>query len=329
LINGRVPIDRFESVVEGAARTLRIEPLPEEGRPVEFTGAVGRFSVRAEAQPLNPVVGESVKLVVRIEGEGNLTIFDPPHPGELEGFHVRGSIEDRSWKHRTIIYDLMPLDTSVDAVPPIRFAFFDTASPARYRMIETEPIPLAVRPQADGTHRVAPLSETARGLVAGKNDLFGLKPVNALSRPYRPRQPALAWLVAAIAGPWLLALGLLCWLRARERDRLDPAGARARSAAVRFRSCLKRGDCDPAKAFAAYLAARLHRPDAAVIVPDLEDMLLGAGILNKRADRAAAMLAELVAKRYGSGAADEDRSNDLCELVEELERDFQVVRRAP
>lgn len=329
LINGRVPIDRFECVVKGAARTLRIEPLPEEGRPAEFTGAVGRFSVRAEAQPLNPVVGESVKLVVRIEGEGNLTIFDPPHPGELEGFHVRGSIEDRSWTHRTIIFDLMPLNTSVDAVPPIRFAFFDTVSPARYRMIETEPIPLAVRPQADGTRRVAPLSETARGLVAGKNDLFGLKPVTALSRHDRSRQPALAWLVAAIAGPWLLALGLLFWLRARERDRLDPAGARARTASARFRSCLKRCDCDPAQAFAAYLAARLRRPDAAVIAPDLEDKLLGAGIPNKTADRAAALLAELVAKRYGSGAADKDRSTDLCDLVGELERDFQVVRRTP
>jgi hypothetical protein len=43
-------------------------------------------------------------------------------------------------------YDLAPLDASVAAVPPIRFAFFDTTPPAGYRTIETEPIALSVRP---------------------------------------------------------------------------------------------------------------------------------------------------------------------------------------
>src|SRR4029079_18428198 len=52
---GRVPSDRHDAYVKGKARTLSILPLPEEGRPREFSGAVGRFGVQAEASPMELV----------------------------------------------------------------------------------------------------------------------------------------------------------------------------------------------------------------------------------------------------------------------------------
>ncbi|MFO0984963.1 MAG: hypothetical protein U1E76_25080 [Planctomycetota bacterium] len=50
-VNGHVAVDRHDAWVRGAPLTVAIRPLPEEGRPPQFSGAVGRFSVRAEVEP--------------------------------------------------------------------------------------------------------------------------------------------------------------------------------------------------------------------------------------------------------------------------------------
>jgi hypothetical protein len=58
--------------------TLRVLPLPEEGRPPGFQGAVGNFSVRAEMDKSEVHADEAVSLRVTVEGEGNFKTMGPP-----------------------------------------------------------------------------------------------------------------------------------------------------------------------------------------------------------------------------------------------------------
>jgi len=51
--------------------TMHVLPLPEEGRPAHFTGAIGNFNVAGEAQPATVGVGEPVTLRFEVRGEGN------------------------------------------------------------------------------------------------------------------------------------------------------------------------------------------------------------------------------------------------------------------
>lgn len=141
---GRVPVDRREESTRGAPVTIEVRALPEAGRPAGFTGAVGQFTVAAEAAPRTVDAGAPLKLLLRIGGEGNLARFETPRLDGLAGFHVYGMLDDRAAPRRTITYDVAPLDGSVTEVPSIPFSYFDPRAEA-YRTARTEPIPLTVR----------------------------------------------------------------------------------------------------------------------------------------------------------------------------------------
>ncbi len=149
-VSGPVAKDRVDAFVRGSPLALTIRPLPEAGRPAEFTGAIGRFSCWTEARPAVVELGGSLKLVLSIEGEGNLDRFDAPRLDDLAGFTVHGVIDDKSPARRTITYDLAPRHADITAVPGIPFAFFDVGPPPQYRLVHTSPIPIVVqRPAID------------------------------------------------------------------------------------------------------------------------------------------------------------------------------------
>ncbi|MFH1312387.1 MAG: BatD family protein [Candidatus Eisenbacteria bacterium] len=88
---GRDPFGAFGRR-EGAAQTTPIEievlPLPRQGRPADFTGAVGKFSLSATASAQEVRVGESLTLSIRVRGRGNLkSIGEIPLP-EIRDFRV-------------------------------------------------------------------------------------------------------------------------------------------------------------------------------------------------------------------------------------------------
>lgn len=310
-LRGPVAEDRRDSTVQGQPLVLRILPLPEAGRPREFAGAVGRFQVTAEAAPHELRVGETLRLVLEIVGDGNLAHFDPPRLDGLQQFHVFGQIESRSGNRRRITYDVTPLSASVVEVPPIRFAFFDPAPAAGYRTVTTQPIPLRVRPNA----RFAPPVRAARS-GATRRDIYGIRPVGPRSRAAHELSGVL--LVLVLIAPWLLALGFLTWRRARAAGRVPTRSMRCRMAAARFRSRAGESGADPGRTFAVFLAACLDCPVAAVIAPELPARLVRAGVPGELAERAAALLETLVARRYG-GPADVYAMQAASDVVDMLE----------
>lgn len=323
--NGRVPAEKRDTVLTGASLTLRIASWPEIGRPPAnvFGGAVGRFTIAAAAAPREIEVGKSLKLTLRIEGEGNCELFEaPPLDAALQGFHVYGKIEEKSATRRVVTYDVAPLRADVTAVPPIEFAFFEPGGEAEgmgaYRTIETEAIPLVVRPGPGGepARTAAP-----SGSAPGVDDIYDLKTIATAEDDAAPLSRPL--LVIAIALPFLLALSLHLFLRARERERSDPSRARARAAATVFRESVAPNEASisVADAFAEYLAARLHCPAAAVIAPGLATRLEAAGIPAATALRAAQLLETLVAARYGGGAP-QGSVESAHALMAELEAGF-------
>ena len=61
-------------------------PLPEQGRPLDFSGAVGTFHASARADRTDVDVGDSIKLSVEWTGDGNLEFFAPPELDRLDAF---------------------------------------------------------------------------------------------------------------------------------------------------------------------------------------------------------------------------------------------------
>jgi hypothetical protein len=292
--------------VYGQPIVLEVLPIPEQGRPQPYFGAVGRFTIQASLDRTNVKVGGSLKLTLTVRGQGNLEFLRLPTLDGLEGFHKLGEAEARRDAEKVVVtYDLTPLHEDVRQVPPIAWNWFDT-TPGVERFVEvaTPPLAITVEPLGEG-ERLLPLPEVTRAVTPGVDDIHDLPPFDGggfVGVPARIDDvpPWLRW--SAVAGPWvvvaLLAVGLRRWRRAAA----DVVGRRARGARRPCEQALARGEA-PLDAFAGYLAARLGVPPAAVIAPDLAERLAAAGLSADVAAAAAAAIDRGTAARYGGAAA--------------------------
>ena len=319
---GSVVPGRIEQFpVYGEPISIEVLPIPEEGRPVPYYGAVGRFQVAASLDKQQARVGSSVKLTLTITGTGNFEFLRVPELDQLSGFHLLGQTQNREKGQLEITYDLTPLDASVAEMPSISWNHFDT-TPGVERFVEvaTEPMPISVLPLEDGESLVPLLGVEDESVVPGVDDIFDIKIVDPAVSPMggipvvHPRM--LSLVAAMVFGPWLL-MGLLgLGLRFRRRRAADVVGQRARSAARSFQRELRAGG-DPAAAMVTYLAARLGIAEAAVIGPDLATRLEEAGVSAPLARETQQKVEVGIAARYGGGGGLDQATVE--KLVERLE----------
>ncbi|HEX6883050.1 MAG TPA: BatD family protein [Planctomycetota bacterium] len=152
LLHGRQPVDRNPARVRGAGLRLTVLPPPEEGRPPEFTGAIGRVSLAAEVEPRALAQGEALVLTLTIEAQGelhDLAAAEPPDLAHLAGFHLRGVSTERAPARLVARYELVAERAGELEIPPLTLATFDLEPPAGYRRVASEPIPILVRPATE------------------------------------------------------------------------------------------------------------------------------------------------------------------------------------
>jgi hypothetical protein len=312
LVRGRVPLDRVPVKSRGPEKRMRVLPLPNEGRPDSFAGAIGRFTITAEASAREAKVDESLKLRVTLEGDGNLATLRPPRFA-FPGFYVYGVIEEEgesrraasngARRRRAFVCDLAPESADVTAVPPLSFSFFDPSPPPGYRTIATESIPLRVVADASGRE---PRSRA--------------KPRRRDERPFKTSTVVLAGVAAA-----LLVRAVLQRVRSRRGRGARPDGELGPAAAFRARVAQREGELGPA--LRAFLSARLRAAGSTFEVgevaggeAELAAHLASAGVPADLAQRTLALLDRLAAQRYG-GAAEPAGAlrSEALQLVDELD----------
>ncbi len=94
---------KFERVsVQSNGAELEVLPLPQEGRPAEFYGLVGRYTIEAAAAPTKVSVGDPITLTVRIGGNPYLKPVQWPQLEQVAdlatGFKIHRRRPRRSWK---------------------------------------------------------------------------------------------------------------------------------------------------------------------------------------------------------------------------------------
>lgn len=302
LLQGRVPRDRHDVTVRSPPIRLRIRPLPQEGRPPGFGGAVGRFEIRAELDDAAAAPGGPIVLRVHLTGDGDLDAVDPPRLPGGQGFHVRGMTETREPGRRTFACEIVPLDATARTVPPVPFTWFDPEPGGGYRTTQTAPIPLDAPAGAGPVAAPAPAGDPVPGAETRRGAEDG-----------SPWMRFLAW---TSAGALACLLGSWWALRRRAASRAapDPAVERARAAAETFRAATAAAGADVAAAFADYLAARLGCAPAALVSPDLPRRLQSGGLDAALAARAASLLDRLIEARYG-GAAPAGAAAEAADIV--------------
>ena len=301
-LEGRVAVDPKQLVVVAEPQSLSVEPLPTRDQPADFSGAVGSFDIDAELRTPSVELGSSARVALTLRGTGDLTLAQPPS-AELAGFHAFGLLDELvdtpAGPARRGTYDLAPLDVELDAVPPLRFVYFDPGT-AEYRTSTSAALPLEVRPGPGGerTWRIADAAQ---------------------SEP--PRDEEVSMFPWARFGLVALILALASIVAAQRRRVL-----RTRSSATpRVQEVPKRRPSpatEPTRLLSECIAERWRVSPAAVIDPGLARRLVASGVPAELAERTASLLEALVAARYG-GPRVEDAEGRASALVVELERTFE------
>ncbi|MEZ5980174.1 MAG: BatD family protein [Planctomycetota bacterium] len=245
----------FKRLGEGA---FTISPLPEEDRPLGFTGAVGTFDASASADVRDLFAGDSIKLTVDYTGAGNLADFGAPDlslaPEFTDDFAIYGSKEDRGQDRRRIVYDIAPLRDDVERIPSVSLETFDPST-WEYRRVSTQPIDISVRPR--GTE--APITvgeEPAPTKRKFERDIEDVLPGGLRAAGTDGNAPS-EGTIASVFGAVIVAWGALRFASRRDGGMRGQSGER-RGALRRLERGLSRADTPEKelRAWTAFLAAR-------------------------------------------------------------------------
>lgn len=223
--------------VEAPARPIRVKPLPVEGRPTGFSGAIGRFSVKTTVSRTNVASGEAITVKWSVYGRGSFNSVPAPQLTALEGLKTypgtNGFVsEDPLGLSGTKTFEAMVVLES-PAIRELRFepySFFDPET-GRYATVRPRPIAVTVRPEA-GAGSPAPASPAVSAAPSSpfpdrREGLMSLSLRGGRRVPERlpwARQPFWLAMVAVPLAVWGSLAGWQRWREHRSR-RLRPTQA--------------------------------------------------------------------------------------------------------
>ncbi len=184
---GQVQIVEDSKRVSAGSKVITVKPLPEAGKPKDFSGAVGKFNFKVTPSRTGLKFGESLNLNVSVTGTGNLKLFSLPKPevpSTLEMYDpehsenvttpltgMTGSIADK--------YTIIPQSKGNFPIKPMHFTYFDLSS-GTYKTIASPEIMLNVldgpglsnaAPIVSGNSKVATTSNKAFAYIKQKTTL--------------------------------------------------------------------------------------------------------------------------------------------------------------
>jgi hypothetical protein len=228
----------FSETLQSKPVKVTVKPLPENGMPVNFTGAVGNFKVSDNLKKNVIRVGEALEYTFTITGRGNFNQFSNPDYPAQQDFRIGSPstvnrIQAGMSGTRTITYLLIPKHEGNYILPGIGFNWFDPAS-GSYKSFQSRQRSVTVKPGNVLTY----ISN-----VFQKESIRTLTPFNP-QKNYKTQtiilNSKLYWLVVI-----LILLSLLpSWLIAR-RERLketDPELAAQKSSAQVLKKYLKQAE---------------------------------------------------------------------------------------
>ncbi len=329
---------------------LDVLPLPEEGKPADFSGGVGRFALEMRAAPLEVAVGDPVTLTFTLRGEGDLSAVAPPALAEsdaLRVYPVQAVPAPAGSPAGVRVFEqvVVPRQPGRMQLPRVRFSWFDPEARA-YRTAEQPAIALTVRPAPQGSGPQILGGQPGGGARSEQplgRDIFFITAAPGTLAPIGARR----WRSPLFWG--LQAIPLLLWGVAvvidRRRQRLGSdaryarftrAGRAARAALAEARAALGRGDAVDfhdrvARAVRDYLTAKLDLPPGAVTVDAVGARLQEVGLTNGVTAELREFLEACEVARFAPAAADGDLRRTLARaeaIVRTLERSRGLARAA-
>lgn len=322
---------------------LNVRELPTDGRPPNFNGLVGRYTIAAGASPSEVSVGDPISLSITISGPLADAVRAPAiekQPDIAAAFRV--AEDDRppttAPGQKTFTRTLRAISTDATSIPPIELPYFNTKS-GKYEVARSAPIPLTVRAaklvtaaDAEGVRGVtttpngSEIESTTTGIAANYERLDALVPqrFDLLATMRSPMG------ITTLAAPPLayIASAVVCFMRKRAAN--DPLARRRRAAKSAALQLLNETDATHtttaadavARAVVGYLSDKSGAPAASITPPEAERLIAPRD--PALAARARSLMERCDSARFGGlePAAARDLLAEARELITALESKF-------
>ena len=212
---------------------LTVLALPTEGRPPNFSGAVGTFKIASELSSATAVTGDPLTLRMRVSGAGNFDRVDSPmldHLDQWKTYPPKSSFKSGDavgYKgEKTFEQPLIASRPGAQTLPGLTFGYFDPTT-RRYETARSAPLNVTISPSLADSTLTAPQTPAAATAPAARSQ-NGLRPDHPAAQVFVHSLLPLYLQPRFLALPSLLALAFAAgWLGLRRRAAAD-SGPRRR-----------------------------------------------------------------------------------------------------
>lgn len=223
-----------EATIKSNPVKITVVPLPDKGKPADYGGAVGKYSISSKLDKPNLSTDDVATLTLTISGSGNIKLMETPKlelPNGLNTYdpQVSDTITSRSTTisgSKMISYVITPRTPGDYEIPPISFSYYNPEK-GEYVTEQTQPMKIHVKP---GKHYVPTQSASGGGNLALK-DIHDIskQPISNLTLNSKPMlfTPGY-WSLYAL--PLVTFIGMLVWKRREDEQSKDTVSLRRRRA---------------------------------------------------------------------------------------------------
>src|SRR5580692_1403833 len=138
--------------VTSPAQELTVHELPAEGRPADFHGAIGTFSIASDVSPVKAEVGDPLTLRMRVTGTGSFDRVDSSMLDHLDqwktyppksSFNTSDPLSFSGMK--TFEQPVVASKPGVQELPGLTFSYFDPNT-RRYETARSAPLTVSISP---------------------------------------------------------------------------------------------------------------------------------------------------------------------------------------
>jgi len=282
--------------------TLNAQPLPEQGKPASFSGAVGQFAMDYSIGPSNVAVGDPVTIRIQISGRGALDSFTLPEQSAWKEFKVYPptvkveTIGDLGLEGtKSFEQVVVPQNTEIKKLPAFEFSYFDPAK-GSYETLREDAYPLLVRPSGSTPSPTLAINTAKPEATVQAQDIVHIKPRLGRAVPSSVPLVQQTWFLALQGVPAFVLLGAMFWRRRSDNLTNNPRLRRQRqvegvvgNGLTQLHRLASEGNSDEFFALVFRLiqeqvGERLDMPASAITEAVVDDKLRECGLPDETAD---------------------------------------------
>ena len=319
---------------------LNVLPLPQKGRPTDFSGLVGSFKIKAHLEPSTIRVGESATMTVLLSGRGNVKRIPDLKLPELEKIKIYDDqpvlMEETDARglagSKTMKWALVPEKEGEYRIPPLSISFFDIES-KQYRVLESPALSMSVLPVENAQTQIS--QDVLKGHKRDGSRKQEVKelgqdilPVHTSLKDLHPgARPGIGGVVfwAILMIPFFAYAVTFFIQKFHRKTTMSVAAARARKAAkALIRECQKGGLSSNhlTSSIRRYLNERFNLSLGSLTPDEAADIVNSRGVSATTSERLRRTLKELEDAIYtGKGQETCDMGGDIPELIKQIEKE--------